>query len=317
MRLRLFYKFLYIIFSFVLITQCTLPEIDDIDPPIVDLLYPYDGAVVSGNIIVSVQATDDRGVKEVWYYLDGHFMEKKSGSGNIFELDVTPYADENQHVFQALANDEAGNQGSSVRAFVVISKTGDVTPPTVQIINPISGQQVTDTVRVIAHAFDNYSVKEVAFFVDGDSLYSDDNYPYEYLLQVGAKLSLGEHTVFARAFDTSGNFTSSDAITINVVSSLDQTLPTIVLLYPLAGSTLNGTVDIASDIRDNVAVARVEYFVDGGTNGSPDYISSSAPWYYEWNTAAWADSASHTLYIKAYDTAGNIGTLGPISYTIE
>jgi hypothetical protein len=317
MKLILYKRFLFIIFSLFLLIQCTLPEIEDIDPPVVGLLYPYDGSVVSGKIIISVQATDDRGVKEVWYTLDGNQIEKTSGSGHVFELDLAPYADEEQHVIQALANDEAGNVGASTRAFVVISKTGDITPPTVQIINPFNGQQVADTVRIIAHAFDNRAVREVAFFIDGDSLFSDNTYPYEYLLQAGSILDIGEHTIFTRAYDTSGNFTSSTAVTINVVASLDQTAPTIVLMYPLGGSTISGTVNVASDINDNVAVAKVEYFVDGGNNGNPDYTASAAPWNFEWDTAALADTLTHTLYIKAYDTAGNIGTLGPISYIIE
>ena len=83
------------------------------------------------------------------------------------------------------------------------------------------------------------------------------------------------------------------------MASLDQISPTIVLLYPLEGSTLTGTVNVASDISDNVAVSRVEYFVDGGTDGNPDYVAQSAPWNFEWNTAVWADTLTHTLYIKA------------------
>jgi hypothetical protein len=317
MRLILYKNIFLFSFLLILISQCTLPEIADIDPPVVGLLYPYEGGVVSGDIIVSVQATDDRGVKSVWYTLDGKKINEKNGSGYVFELNVASYADEQQHVFQAMANDEAGNVGASNRAFVTISKTGDIIPPTVQIVNPFEGQQVADTVKIIAQALDNKSIKKVVFFIDGDSIFSDITYPYDFLLRANSLLSLGEHTIFARAYDTSRNFTNSDVIHIIVAASLDQIPPSIVLLYPLGGSTLTGIVNIASDISDNTAISSVEYFVDGGTNGNPDYISTSAPWHFEWNTTAWADSARHTIYIKAVDTAGNVGTLGPISYVIE
>jgi hypothetical protein len=316
MRLIL-YKRLTILFFSLLLLQCTIPEVEDVTPPAVGLLYPYDGSVVSGGIIVSVQATDDRGVESIWYTLDGKQIEKRTGSGYVFDLDVSDYADERQHVFQALASDESGNVGASDRAFVTISKTGDITPPTVEIINPADGQQLADSIRITVRAFDNEAVKKVVFFIDGDSLYTDTVYPYEFTAAADYNFSLGEHTLYVKACDAAGNFTNSDLIRINFVASLDRTPPTITLLYPLAGSTVTGTVDIAADIRDDAAVSRVEYFVDGGINGEPNYTSTSAPWYFKWNTAAWADSMNHTIYIKAFDSSGNTGTLGPISYVVE
>ena len=73
---------------------------------------------------------------------------------------------------------------------------------------------------------------------------------------------------------------------------------------------------VALDVQDNVGVQRVEFYVDGGNNGAPNATVNSAPWNFDWDTSG-LPLGDHTLYFKAYDAAGNVGTSGPVGYVIE
>ena len=298
--------------------NCSLPPIDDITPPVILIVYPANGAVVAGNIKIAIESTDDEEVDKVWYYLDNEVKGVSNKSNALFDLDVTAYADNQTHVLLAAAADKAGNIGYSTQITVTISDANDITPPTVQIVNPIEGQVVEGDVHILASADDNRGVREVAFFINGDSVISDTDYPYEYFWLTEDLSDSTSHGIFAKAYDLFGNWSVSPVIRVTVYPRSDDVIaPSMILLYPLAESILTGTVRVTISASDNIGVNRMEFFVDGGNNAQPHFSKTSPPWIYNWDTAAWADGATHTLFVKAYDLAGNVGSLGPIAYTIQ
>lgn len=66
---------------------------------------------------------------------------------------------------------------------------------------------------------------------------------------------------------------------------------------PPSGATLRGTVNVAANATDNVAIAHVDFF-DGSTLIGSD---SSAPFAVNWVTAG---DGAHTITATAFDTAG-------------
>lgn len=84
-----------------------------------------------------------------------------------------------------------------------------------------------------------------------------------------------------------------------VVIGADSVPPTVSLVTPGDGSQVSGTVAVESAARDDVGVARVEFYVDGALAAS----DSSAPYSFGWNTRKL--SGSHTLGAVAVDVAGN------------
>jgi chitinase len=62
-------------------------------------------------------------------------------------------------------------------------------------------------------------------------------------------------------------------------------------------------MQVQGSALDNVAVTKVEFYVDGQLNGS----STLAAFSFAWNTVA-ASNGTHTLAVKAYDAAGNVGS---------
>jgi len=297
--------------------QCTPPSEPDVTPPVVTILYPYDGSVISGVVTVSIDASDDGNIKRIWYYLDGVKMGQVEDSYAQFELDVSTMVEDQIHIIYAAAEDLNGNIGHSTQISVIISDSDDIIPPIVQIVNPLDGQVVQDTVLVVAAADDDRIVREVAFFIDGDSAHSDRFYPYEYQWPVIDFADSTEHTVFAKAFDGSGNWAISDLVTVTVFPSLDRTPPSIQLVYPLEGQILFGTVQVKVDASDDKQLDRVEFFVDGNLRLTVKADTTISPFVYNWDTTPYENNSQHSLYAKAFDKAGNQSAFAPVTYTIS
>ncbi len=85
--------------------------------------------------------------------------------------------------------------------------------------------------------------------------------------------------------------------------SADTSAPTVAIGYPSPGAVVAGTMQVQGSALDDVAVTKVEFYVDGQLNGS----STLAAFSFAWNTATAANGA-HTLAVKAYDAAGNAGS---------
>ena len=291
--------------------QCTIPEVDDINPPVVTIIYPYTGSIISGTTNILVESTDDERVTKVWLYIDNQLIETQDGRTGNFQVDLSPYKDDQQHMILAAAEDKSGNRGFSTQVIVTISESPDVIPPTVSIVNPLANQQVQDTVKVLASANDDRIVQNVAFFVNGDSVFNDNLYPYEYDWVTTNLADSTSHSVFAKAFDQSGNWALSIPITVTVFPRGDRTPPVLTLLYPTAGSVISGIVNVNVDASDNIGVTLIEFYVNGNL---VDTINN-APWEFSWNTTT-LPVGTHALYVKGFDAAGNVGTIPSTTFTI-
>lgn len=95
------------------------------------------------------------------------------------------------------------------------------------------------------------------------------------------------------------------------LDDLDGVAPTVVLTAPADASVVSGTVALAANASDDVAVDRVEFLLDGNALGS----DASAPYALNWN-AATASNGAHVLSARAYDLAGNVGHSAPVNVTV-
>ena len=93
----------------------------------------------------------------------------------------------------------------------------------------------------------------------------------------------------------------------------DTTPPSVSLTAPSSGATISGSsVTLTATASDNVAVANVQFKVDGTNIGS---AITSSPYTTTWNSTG-ASDGSHTLYAVAEDTSGNYAT-SSISVTVR
>ncbi len=310
-----------ILIIFVFVQRCSIPEPEDVIPPVVAVVYPHEGAVVSDNVNVLIAASDNDEVDKVWYYLNGVKINETGSSPYTMPLNIANLEKNVNHVIQAGAVDKNDNTGYSAAVNFTVAETPDIIEPVVTIVNPQPGQVVEGTVKILAHAVDERSIQKVAFFINGDSVENgaDQSYPYSYDWNTSGLSDSTEHTIFAKAFDGGNNTAVSPVISVTVYprsrDAGDLEAPGARILYPVDGSIVTGVIAVSVDLADNVGVARAEFYVDGALENEAD--NPATPWQFNWDTSAKADSAAHTLYVKAYDEAGNIGTTELMTVTVQ
>lgn len=125
------------------------------------------------------------------------------------------------------------------------------------------------------------------------------SYPGSTPAQVATALTSKASGVVSSAGTGSPNLLLSTALLGTPELPVDVTAPSLSLISPLSGQSLNGTVLLEANASDNVAVSRVEFFVDNTWVGSDD----TAPYTLSWNSNAVLDG-NHGFSAKAFDTAG-------------
>jgi hypothetical protein len=117
----------------------------DTTPPVVAMTAPVNGATVSGAVTVSATATDaDSPVSFVQFLVDGaNTGSPKTTAPYSISLDTTTLSNA-AHTLTAVAQDPAGNQGTSAAVTITVSNP----PPSIASLNPASaavGTSVTIT----------------------------------------------------------------------------------------------------------------------------------------------------------------------------
>jgi len=98
-------------------------------PPSVSITNPSDGATVSGTVSVTADASDDSGVSQVEFFIDGSSIgvDSDGSDGYSTSWDTTAYAD-GGHTVEAVATDSAGQTASDSVSVTVDNSGGTVYP---------------------------------------------------------------------------------------------------------------------------------------------------------------------------------------------
>ncbi len=185
----------------------------------------------------------------------------------------------------------------------------DANPPSAAVTAPAAGALLRGSVSVNATASDNVGVVGVQFRLDGQPLGPEDtSSPYGVAWDtVGT--GNGAHALTAVARDAAGNSTTSTQVAVTV----DNAAPSAAVTAPAAGATVSGTQTVSAAASDNVAVAGVQFLLDGSALGAED---TTSPYSVSWDTATTSNGA-HTLTAVARDTAGNSATSPPVGVTVS
>jgi len=187
------------------------------------------------------------------------------------------------------------------------------TPPTVAITAPASGATGSGSVTVSATVSGNLSVASVQFQVDGTNVGSPlTASPYSFVWDT-TKSTNGIHSLRVIAKDINGNVGTSPAVSVTVQNSSGTAPPTVSITAPVNGATVKGTITVSANASDNVAVASVQFQVDGTNVGSP---LTASPYSYVWDTTKFTNG-THSLRVSAKDINGTVGTSLAISVTVQ
>jgi hypothetical protein len=115
------------------------------------------------------------------------------------------------------------------------------------------------------------------------------------------------------AQDAAGNQSPSSNQAFATIA-LDTTPPTVSITSPAAGSTLSGSAFITASATDNVAVAGVQFLLDGANLGSE--VTGAGPTYnFNWNTSNVANG-THSLSARARDGANNTALAANVNVSV-
>lgn len=124
--------------------------------------------------------------------------------------------------------------------------------------------------------------------------------------------SAGTYFYVVTAFDPAGNVSAaSNEVSATVLT--DTTPPAVTLTAPADGSTLSGVATISANASDDVAVAGVQFLVNGNPVGAEDV---EAPYSTSWDTRT-VPNGSYTIAASARDAAGNAATTAAVSVTVN
>ena len=189
----------------------------DTSAPNVSVSAPAAGATVAGSVNLGVSASDNVGVTQVKWYVDGAEVAWDGAAPFQQSWDSRKVADGTHQVF-AKAADAAGNWGTSAPITVTVANTSasaDTTRPTVSVSSPTAGATVTGSVSLGATASDNVGVTQTKWFVDGVEVAWDGAAPWQQSWD-SRKVADGTHQIEARAADAAGNWASSAKVSVTV-----------------------------------------------------------------------------------------------------
>ncbi|MBI1817099.1 MAG: Ig-like domain-containing protein [Deltaproteobacteria bacterium] len=222
-------------------------------------------------IPVTIQADDAVGVTLIRLRTEGGVVMSEQAvvspalttTNTTFSLAIPANAAQASTVtLIAEALDAAGNVGAAPRITLTVR---DATAPTITILAPIAGVEkiAGGAVPVNAQAFDNGSVKEVNFYVDGHLAATDRTADVGSVFTASliAPRNATNTTIGAQAVDAQGNL--SDMATVAITLRANQ--------KPLADAGADGSV-----------ITNVRVTASGAASSDPDSPQFVQPLAYRW-----------------------------------
>ena len=292
------------------IEEVVLP---DTTPPMVTLITPKDGALVTGVVLVEVEAYDNKGIALVEILIQDELLATLEAEPYQYEWDTGELVPGDYEI-TAIAYDLSDNpaeDSAMVQVQAECDEDGDCPPKSVKIINPVDGATVCGDFTIEATAQDDKGITEIEFFVDEESLGVDVDSPYQKKWDTTA-YEHGDHKLKVIARDTVGHeaFATSTVKVDNGGGSCDN-LPSVTIEQPLNEAYVDGEVEIIAKASDDIGVLKVQIFIDNALVAEDDM----APYKVTWDTTEF-DEGAHTIKAIAYDTSDQMGQI-QIQVTVD
>ncbi len=198
---------------------------------------------------------------------------------------------------------------------------GEVNPPTIQLLAPAQGVQLTvnQVVNVVALVSDDAGIRVVEFYADNVLQNSQTpNNPTTYqAVFPWSSAQVGQHTLFVIAYDVNNN--ASAPATVSVVVNANTTAPQVSILSPSSPQNvgLGAQLSIQVAATDEAGVTQLQMLVDNQpyTQVNSQNPGGQSPFAATFIYAANSPGA-HTILIRAVDSAGNIGNSSPLTVNV-
>ena len=265
---------------------------NDFISPSVAIISPKDGEIISGDVAIIANASDDRGnISLVTFSIDGVVRSANDTPAGPYRWVWNTSMEKNGvHKINFTAYDYDKNN-ASVEITVNVQNI-DKTPPVIRIDSPGENSEVFDSVVIYLWAEDDIALKKVEVLIDFKVVYTNisglpGTYTYEWDTR---STSNGVHIIKAIAEDTSGN-NASHSILVTV-----SNIPSPQVTSPQPEDTLRGVVLIEGSVNSLLITevhVRIDDFNWSVANGTTN-------WKIYWNTTK-VENGAHNLSFRATD----------------
>jgi surface protein len=207
-----------------------LNEINRIDSiaPTVEIASPTNTTYSDTEQLLSITATDDRGIDSIWYNWEGHNVTYTGPQNITFS--------EGLNTIHTWANDSVGNLGSTSITFTI-----DTISPTVEITNPINTSYPNAEQLLSISANDDKGIDTIWYNWEGNNVIYTG--PQTIIFREGL------NTIHAWANDSGGNLASTSiTFTIDSIAPIVEILSLANTTYPHAEQLFDITATDASGI---------------------------------------------------------------------
>ena len=202
-------------------TDPIIINVDNIDniPPSGVVTYPYAGQNVNGIIEIQTEVYDNIGISTVQFYINDSLMFIDDENPFEYEWNTLLFSEDEEHIITIIVSDFDNNNfenGLSVTVNNNPFPDNDNIYPYASILNPVSGQTISDTISVTGFAMDNYQVTQVQFLINNEIVSTLNDTPYTFQWNTVELINNSEHVLIMTAEDQAGNITTAQPVLVNI-----------------------------------------------------------------------------------------------------
>ena len=202
-------------------TDPVLINVDNIDniPPNGIITYPYAGQNVNGTIAIQTEVYDNIGISQVQFSINDSLVFIDSENPFEYQWNTLLFPEDEDHLITIIVSDFNNNNfenGLSVTVNNYPFPEDDNIYPFASIINPVSGQSISDTISVIGFAMDNFQVTQVQFLINNEIVSTLNDTPYTFQWNTIELENNSEHVLIMTAEDQAGNITTAQPVLVNI-----------------------------------------------------------------------------------------------------
>ena len=183
------------------------------------ITYPYAGQNVSGIITILAEAEDNVGIAEIQFSINDSIVLVDNETPYAYAWNTQNYLEDQEHQLSIVISD-FNNNFYETGLYVTVNNNlipdDDHIYPFASILNPISGQTVSDTVSLVGFATDNYQVTRVQFFINNEIVSTLIDTPYTFQWSTLELENNSEHVLAMTAEDQAGNVTNAVPILVHI-----------------------------------------------------------------------------------------------------
>ena len=239
-----------------------------------------------------------------------HFMELPfTRSGDTLTVNTPANANiapENYYMVFAV-------NASGVPSEAKIVKLGmpDTTAPVVSNVQATGASSNSATITWTTDEISNSQVEYGATTSYGSSSTLDPNLVNNHSQAISGLSPDTTYNYRVKSRDGSNNLVTSNNFTFTT-AALDTTAPAVSITAP-TGGTVTNTVTLSANASDDMAVAGVQFRVDGTNAGNED---TSSPYSVSWTSNSVANG-NHTITAVARDTSSNTTTSSTVTVNVQ